>query len=149
MAWGWVNYGIIFFGWTIPLTFQAWKRFGIRCEHMMKAGICNCCSRLCLTVLNQWLSNSSWQTSALRLRKLKDLIKEMEEREAEREQKATEREERRWPPPVLIQHTCKIESSYFRITSKLQTGLFDHNWKSGPDLGVPELFTFYIHLVVR
>ncbi len=77
-----------------------------------------------MTVLNQWLSNSSWQTSALRLRKLKDLI---QEREAEREQKATEREERRSPAPVLIQHTCKIESSYFRITSKLQTGLFDHN----------------------
>ncbi len=58
-----------------------------------------------MTVLNQWLSNSSWQTSALRLRKLKDLI---QEREAEREQKATEREERRSPAPVLIQHPVKL-----------------------------------------
>ncbi len=57
-----------------------------------------------MTVLNQWLTNISWKTSALRLRKLKDLIQEMK-REAEREQKATEREERQWPAPFLIKHT--------------------------------------------
>ncbi len=42
-----------------------------------------------MTVLNQWLSNSSWKTSALRLRKMKEQIQEMK-REAEREQKTTE-----------------------------------------------------------
>ncbi len=57
-----------------------------------------------MTVLNQWLTNISWKTSALRLRKLKELIQEMK-REAEREQKATEREERQWPAPFLIKHT--------------------------------------------